>query len=164
MFINRLVMNALVWAVLSGGAADSWLVGGPAVLMASWLSCHMLPPLRWSARGVLRFWGFFLLESWRGGVDVARRTFHRDLPLDPGIVRHRHRVSPPAARVSVANTVSLLPGTLSADLDDEWLHVHALDAGQEVRESLEYAEWRVAALFGLELERPEVDRGLGGTS
>ena len=108
----------------------------------------------------MRFWLFFLVESWRGGLDVARRAFHRRLPLDPGIVKHRNRTPVPVARVSLANMISLLPGTLAADLDERYLYVHALDAGKEVRESLELAEMRVADLFSLELREPEIDRGL----
>lgn len=159
-FFSRLALCSAVWWVLSGGAAESWLIGVPAVLGAAWLSTSMLPPLRWSLDGALRFWAFFLVESWRGGVDVARRVFYWRLPLDPGIVEHRSRLSLPAARVSVANTTSLLPGTLAADLDERNLYVHALDAGKEIRESLERSERRVADLFSLELEAPEVDRGL----
>lgn len=157
-FLSRLIIAATLWWVLSGGAPDSWIVGVPAVLAAATLSACMLPPLRWSLRGAVRFWAFFLVESWRGGLDVAMRAFHWRLPLNPGIVEHRSRVSLPVARVSVANTISLLPGTLAVDLDEHFLYAHALDAGEEVRESLELSERRVADLFALPLEAPEVDR------
>jgi multicomponent Na+:H+ antiporter subunit E len=159
-FLNRLLLCSAVWWMLSGGAAESWLVGAPAVVAAALLSSCMLPPLRWSMRGAVRFWSYFLVASLRGGIDVAARALHWRLPLDPGIVEHLSRVSLPAARVSVANTVSLLPGTLAADMDRKHLFVHALDAGTEIRESLELTEQRVAHLFSLELEVPEVDRGL----
>jgi multicomponent Na+:H+ antiporter subunit E len=158
-FLSRLVWSVLVWWVLTGGVADSWLVGAPAVLAAALLSSCMLPRLHVSALGALRFCGFFLAESLRGGFDVATRALHWRLPLDPGVVRHRSRTSLPAARVAVANTASLLPGTLVVDQDEADLYVHALDAGPEVRESLAASEQRVADLFSLPLESSELDRG-----
>ena len=150
-FLSRLSWSALVWWVLSAGAAESWLVGVPAVLGAALLSSCMLPPLRVSFRGAVRFTGFFLLASLRGGLDVARRALHWRLPLDPGFLEHRGRALPPVARVFVANTSSLLPGTLTADVDDRRLYVHALDTGSTARATLERAERHIADLFSLDL-------------
>src|SRR5690606_25610278 len=98
-------------------------------------------------------------DSLLGGLDVARRAVHRRMPLDPGIVRHRNRTTGRLSRAAVSNTACLLPGTLVVDLDEHDTWVHALDAGGEVRESLELSECRVADLLGLALEGPEVDRG-----
>lgn len=158
-FFSRLVHCVVLWLVLAAGEPESWVVGVPAVLAAAVLSACTLPSLRWSPAGTLRFWRFFLMESLRGGWDVARRAFHWRLPLSPGVVEHRSRTSVPLVRVSVANTLSLLPGTLTADLDDRNLYVHALDAGEEVAQSLVEAEEQVADLFGVVLEIPEQDRG-----
>jgi multicomponent Na+:H+ antiporter subunit E len=52
----------------------------------------------------------------------------------------------------MADTVTLLPGTLSANLEDHVLVVHVLNAGAPNREVLEDLEQRVADLFGLENE------------
>lgn len=51
----------------------------------------------------------------------------------------------------MANTVSLLPGTLSAELDEEHLHVHILDHTGAFSSELMVIEARVARLFGLNL-------------
>lgn len=147
-FLLRVLVGAAVWWVLSGGAAESWMVGGPAVLIAALLSSAMLPPLRMSAAGLPAYLTFFVRESLLGGVDVARRAFHWRLPLDPGIVRHRLRLTRPLARVSLVNTSSLLPGTLIVDLDDAWTYVHALDRSRRIDEGITQCEHRVARLFG----------------
>lgn len=157
-FLSRTAIMAALWWVLTEGAAGSWVVGAPVAVLCGALSACMLPPLRWSFTGACRFWPFFLWNSLRGALDVAWRTFHRRLPLDPGIVEHRSRSSLILAEVSVANTVSLLPGTLTVDVDQRNLYVHALDKGREVRESLERSERIVAALFGTSLTAAEIDR------
>ncbi|MFW6092868.1 MAG: Na+/H+ antiporter subunit E [Pseudomonadota bacterium] len=155
-FVSRLVLAALVWWVLSGGPAASWIVGAPVTTIAALLSSFMLPALHWSWRGALRFWAFFLWESLRGGVDVAWRAVHRRLPLNPGTLEHPARMTLPLARVAVANTLCLLPGTLVTDLGGRWVLIHALDRGSEVRESVVRTERRVADLFALELPPAEV--------
>lgn len=158
-FASRLLIFALLWWILTEGAGSSWLVGVPAIAAAGISSTLLMPPLHVSFIGAARFALFFVWESLRGGVDVARRVLHRRMPLAPGLVEHRLRTQLLDAHVSLANTVSLLPGTLAADLDDRVLQVHALDAGSEVRESLERSEQQIAALFQVPLIAPECDRG-----
>jgi len=51
----------------------------------------------------------------------------------------------------MANTVSLLPGTLSVELDGEILRVHALDKTGAIDEQLNMLENRLADIFGFEL-------------
>jgi len=53
------------------------------------------------------------------------------------------------ARIFFSNTVSLLPGTLSADLEEDRLTVHILDERLSLLESLQLLESLVAGLFGL---------------
>lgn len=158
-FPSRLLVFALLWWILTDGASTSWLVGVPAVVLAGISSTLLMPPLRVSFIGAVKFALFFGWESLRGGIDVARRALHRRLPLAPGMVDHQLRTPRIDAHVSLANTVSLLPGTLAADLDDRVLHVHALDAGTEVRDSLERSEQQIATLFQVALIAPERDRG-----
>ncbi len=158
LFLNRLLLCALVWWVLSGGAAGSWAVGAPVAVIAAVLSSIMLPPFRWSLRGAIRFWPFFLWASLKGGVDVAARAMHRRLPLNPGVVEHRTRLAKPLAQVSMVNLMSLVPGTLAADLEDGYISIHALDSRGPVRQNVAISEGRIAALFALEqgvFESPE---------
>jgi hypothetical protein len=44
--------------------------------------------------------------------------------------------------------MSLLPGTLSADLTDDRLRMHVLDASLPIEHELRAAEASIAALFG----------------
>lgn len=100
--------------------------------------------------GLIRFLPYFVWNSLRGGVDVAVRVLHPQLPIEPALVRYELRLRDSAARVLMADTVTLLPGTLSADLDDHVLVVHVLNAGAPFDEVLEVLEQRVADLFGLD--------------
>ena len=57
------------------------------------------------------------------------------------------------ARVFFANIVSLLPGTLSADIRGDTLIVHVLDKNLPMFEQLRRLELAVARLFGCALGR-----------
>ncbi|MGB5443421.1 MAG: hypothetical protein WBN57_12505, partial [Gammaproteobacteria bacterium] len=72
----RTAILAGLWWLIVQGRADSWLIGLPAVALASfasvWLGNQALPRL--TLTRLPGFLGLFLRESVRGGVDVARRT------------------------------------------------------------------------------------------
>ena len=143
---------AVLWWILSGGAMESWLIGMPMVLVAAWLSLRLWAEAPLSPRGLARFLPWFAYQSLAGATDVALRALRPRMPLHPGLVRHRLRLPQGACRVSIANVISMLPGTLSADLDGEELVIHALDTRQDLHAMVVDLEPRIAAVFGLELE------------
>ena len=143
---GRLLLFAVLWGILTGGRTDALPVGALAVPLTTLASIRLLPPSPWSLRGWLRFLPYFLVESLRGGVDVAARAFHPRLPLAPALLDYPLRLPPGPARVVMADAVSLLPGTLSAELDGAVLRVHVLDHRRRPREQLAALEARIAAL------------------
>lgn len=147
----RVVLFSLIWWILTDGAMDSWPVGVPVVLLATFVSVILMPPLSWSLRGIFRFIPYFLWYSIRGGADVAGRAIHPQLPISPRLFDYRFRLPPGLPRIFMANSVSLLPGTLSVELDEEILRVHVLDETRVIVEELNMLEIRLADIFALEL-------------
>jgi multicomponent Na+:H+ antiporter subunit E len=145
----RLALLAALWWGLAGEDARSWLVGVPMVLAATFVSGVLTPAVawRWSWIGTVRFAGFFLRHSLIGGVDVAWRALHPRLPIQPGFVTIRLRLATAAARVCLANVISLLPGTLAANLAGEILVVHTVDARAPVTRNIQEVEVLIAAMF-----------------
>ena len=151
-WVRRVVLFAVLWWILSDGAVDSWVIGLPIVLVGAWLSTTLWaePPL--SLAGLARFLPWFAYQSLAGATDVALRALQPRMPLHPGVVRHRLSVPPGACRVTLTNVISMLPGTLSADLDGDELVIHALDARKDLHAMVVDLEPRIAAVFGLDLE------------
>src|SRR3972149_6345104 len=54
------------------------------------------------------------------------------------------------ARTLLVNTMSLLPGTLSAGIEGNRLRLHVLDTQLPVEQELGEVETRIAAMFGVE--------------
>jgi len=160
-FTLRAVLAALTWYALTDGATswDAWVIGVPAVLFAAALGTALLPPFDWSWRGAFKFVAFFLRESWSGGVDVARRAFDPRMPLAPGLFEHPLAVPSDLTRVAVANTSSLLPGSLVVDVDSTRLLIHALDVeSPSTRRTVAATEAAVAEMFAVgPLQRPHGD-------
>lgn len=150
--LTRTLLAGLVWWALTDGAGgwDAWAVGVPAVAAAAALSMKLLAPIRWSWPAALRFAGYFLWESGRGGVDVAWRAFSPRMPLAPGLIRHELNVSPDLARAAVVNASSLLPGSLTVDLERGVLTIHTLDVRRPSSALIVAStERRIAAMFRL---------------
>lgn len=143
-----------LWWLIVQGRADAWLIGLPAVALASWASIRLggneLPGL--SLGGLVVFILLFLRESVRGGIDVARRTLGPGLRVEPGFRRYRLHISHPAARVLLINCIGLLPGTLAADLDSDHAELHLLDTSVNPDPQLLQLEQAVARLFNVPLE------------
>ena len=143
----------LLWWVLTGGEKDSWTIGLPTVTVATLLSLASSDSsqVRWSPLGVASFIPFFLWYSLRGGLDVAFQALRPRLSLDPALVYHPLRLPDGPARIFLANTVNLLPGTLSAEVQGGQLTIHMLDASLPAIRDLHLMEERTAALYGLSL-------------
>jgi len=147
-------MLAVLWWALTGGRPGAWWFFVPVLLAASLLPRWLpQPESEWRLKilGLLGFVPFFLHNSIKGGWDVARRALLPGPRLEPGLYHHHLRLPSETARIFLSHVVSLLPGTLSAELDDSRLTVHAL-AGTEadVVRDLVNLEQRVERLFGLE--------------
>lgn len=142
---------SLIWWILTDGAASSWWIGVPAVLLALAASVALLPSTSFVWYEFLRFVPLFLMRSLLSGADVAWRAFHPAMPIAPDLVEYRLRLPPGLPQVFMANTVSLLPGTLSVTLDRSSLKVHVLDSRSSFSTELEVLEQRVALMFGTSL-------------
>lgn len=150
--LGFLPLVALVglWWLLTDGKMSSWLVGIPVVSAAAWASHRLLGGrlvgLSWL--GLARYVAFFVWESVRGGIDVARRVIAPQMRISPGFASHRIRLRHASARLLFANSVSLMPGTLAADLHDDCLEIHALDIGTDFSHELRRVEAVVGRVFG----------------
>jgi multicomponent Na+:H+ antiporter subunit E len=155
--LRRALTLAVVWWAVSEGETYGWWYGAMVVGLATVVSLRLRPPkagglppreLVGRAGALLTLTGWFVARSLVGGVDVARRALSRSLPLQPGMVRHELGIPSGQARTVVVGLLSLMPGTLSAELDGDILHVHALDVTADVDGQVAELEERVGRVSG----------------
>lgn len=130
----------------------SWYVGVPTIALATLASVAILAPASWSIVGVICFIPFFLLHSVRGGADVAWRAFHPQLPINPDTFDYPLSLPPGRPLIFLVTVINLLPGTLSAAVKADTLHVHVLTRGESVLAELMAVERHVARIFGVSLQ------------
>jgi len=143
--VTRFAVFAGLWWIVTAGAAGSWLIGVPAVGAATFLSWRLRDArcLSVSIQGLTAFAGFFLLESVRGGLDVARRALARPVDVQPGYIIHRTELPPGLPRLFLSGSISLLPGTLTADMRGDELVVHSLATDPDPLAGIAACEHRI---------------------
>ena len=143
-----LTAYSFVWFVLTGSDLTSWIIGIPAVLLAAAVSLFLAPRTLLVVNPVeaLLFIPYFLFLSILSGIDVLRRTFSTGPRINPGILSYRTRLQG-SSRILLVNVISLLPGTLSADLKGSEVSIHVLDTTIPVQENIETLENHIARIF-----------------
>lgn len=144
----------LFWLVVSGsldpvdlilGAVLAVLLGHWAV-RALWTGRAPFPSARQLGR--LAVYLVTLLRTVvAAALHVARLVLDRRLPVEPLTLTYRTGLRGELARVALANSLTLTPGTLTLDVDGDVLHVHCLAPGFAEHVVDGRAEQRVARVF-----------------
>lgn len=154
----RFLFFSLIWFILTGSEVYSWILGLPAVALAVYISITLSYSSYCSISllGALGFIPFFLRQSSHSGIDVMRRSLSFHIVINPGLVSYSTFLPEGAPRTFFVNTISLLPGTLSADLQEDTVVVHTIDKDLAIWANIQNLEFRIALLFGVSLSREEI--------
>ena len=121
----------LFWVMLNGTlAVDSFIIGIVVSLGITLLFCSGLSfftefratPQAFIA-GIL-YYIYFFKELIKANFRLAAIVLSPSLPIKPGIVKVRTRLKSRMGRLMLANSITLTPGTLTIELEGEWLYVH----------------------------------------
>jgi multicomponent Na+:H+ antiporter subunit E len=160
--LKPLLFFAALWWLLTEGDVYSWVIGIIVVPFAAWLNMILFKDIGFRKNRpphsvsqiqriyVLRlfyFLPFFLLKSILGGWQTAKLAIRPSMPINPGFFRYNLRLQGSSARLFFMHLVSLLPGTVSAKLQDNQLLIHALDMTSQNNNDITQCEQQVAKLF-----------------
>ncbi len=121
----------LFWLLLSGAltietVAVGVLIAGLVALALSadlsYLSGYRFTPA--SLTATVLYVGYFLIQLVKSNIAMATLVLTPALPVKPAIVRVRTGLKNPIARLLLANSITLTPGTLSVEMKGEWLYIH----------------------------------------
>lgn len=148
----RFLLLYLIWWILTEGDLTGTGFGIVVTAIVALLSVRLFPPsgYRLNPAGILAFSGYFLMQSIVAGIDVARRLISPRLPIQPGALTVTTLLPPGSPRWLLANTLSLMPGTLSVRIDSDQLEVHCLDTAQSIEQEIRRTERYLARLFSVE--------------
>jgi multicomponent Na+:H+ antiporter subunit E len=153
-YLPRVVLFALVWAALKGAFTGLNLLAGAVFGLAVLLLVRPLyedagseEATTGNATGPFKrlFWMgelllCFIYELVKSSIEVAQTVLRPDMKLNPGIVSLPLDCTTGLEITTLANLISLTPGTLSLEVspDEEKLYVHAMFVGSEEASTREY--------------------------
>jgi multicomponent Na+:H+ antiporter subunit E len=135
------ILLAVFWLLLSGHFTVLLMSFGlVSVALVAWFLRRMDvadgEPATLHLSG--RFVGYLIWLFWsvvKSNIDVARRIWHPDLPIELTWSRLDTKVSTPLEKTLYANSITLTPGTLTTDVRDDhfWIHALSKEAIEELR-------------------------------
>lgn len=75
----------------------------------------------------IKYIPLFIIEMIKANLDVAHRVINPKLPINPGIVKVKTNLKSDYAKLFLANSITLTPGTLTMDLIGDDLYIHWID-------------------------------------
>lgn len=98
---------------------------------------------------VLLYWVWLGREIIKSNIDVSRRIMDPRMPISPNIFTIRAAQKTDLGRATYANSITLVPGTVTMDVDGDVFTVHALT--REATEDLKHGEMnrRVCSVEGI---------------
>jgi multicomponent Na+:H+ antiporter subunit E len=107
---------------------------GVAMLTAAFFGQHfpvkpsrLLNPVRWF--WLLAYIPVFAYMCLKSNIDVALRVLSPGLQIRPGIVKIRTSLKSDVARVFLANSITLTPGTMTVEIKEDVLYIHWIEVG-----------------------------------
>lgn len=161
----RAAVLGLLWVFLAGWDADYALYGVVSVAAATALSLALMPPRnqpdpgRWPQRVWFSLWLalWFLWQSARGGVDVARRAVTPTPDIEPSVVVAAVRLPRGHALQLAMLLMNLMPGSMvqrgpqpaeQGEQADEVVEIHTLSAALNPAEQWRQLQLRAGRALG----------------
>jgi len=131
-------ITLVLWLALSSKLNLPELIsGGVVCLIVSFFGAGIysklgLPPV--SIKRILFLLVYIIVLFWeviKANFDVAYRVVHPKMPIKPGIVVIKTHLKSDIAKMILANSITLTPGTFTLDVIDDELLIHWINVKSE---------------------------------
>ena len=124
-----------LWIVFNGKLTPETALTGLAISTAAfWFARKYMGYASDTGRKIVRFflWGLryaavLIWETVKSNLYVSKIVYSRNITIQPRIVFFKTNLKSVVARVVLANSITLTPGTLTVVLNDDLFCVHCLD-------------------------------------
>ncbi|MBN2526990.1 MAG: Na+/H+ antiporter subunit E [Deltaproteobacteria bacterium] len=132
------------------GGVVALLLGGIFGAKSSWRDLKLTPR---SILAVAIWVVVLMIEIVRSTIDVMLRVIAPRVRINPAIVEVKTRLKTKTGRLALASSITLTPGTLTADIQDDRLYIHWIDAQSTdvdaaTREIVRKFEKHLEVIFG----------------
>ena len=133
----RFVLTALImfafWIFLSGKFSFILLLSGViSSLLVSYMSNDLLignGDIKLGFIRTIRFIRFLPWLLWQivlANIDLALRTLHPKMPINPMLINFKNNLKTDLGMVILANSITLTPGTVTIDVNKNEFLVHVI--------------------------------------
>lgn len=129
------------WILLSGHFEPFLLIlGGLSCAAVVWVASRMdvidreSHPIHLSKK-ILQYWLWLLWEIVKANLTVVKLIWHPRLSITPTVIGVKMSQATEVGKVIYANSITLTPGTVSLNVGDDEIEVHALtpELAEELR-------------------------------
>jgi multicomponent Na+:H+ antiporter subunit E len=123
------VVCVAFWLVLSGHYTLLYVgLGIVSAALVTWLNRRdeIVSDVVRALPRLVTYLPWLLVQIVRSNLQVARLVLDPRLPIDPVVVRVRTGMRQDLAVATLANSITLTPGTVTVDIDGDELVIHAL--------------------------------------
>jgi multicomponent Na+:H+ antiporter subunit E len=137
-FLYLFILLIIIWLALV--SSFHWQEITVGILISLILSFFLsrtylrlgLPPLSIKRIAFLFIYiGVLFREIIKANIDVAYRVIHPKMPIKPGIVVIKTKLKQDIAKMILANSITLTPGTFTLDITDDTLLIHWINVKSE---------------------------------
>jgi len=137
-FLYLFVLAALIWLALTSSFNLQEVITGISIsfilslLLSSRYLELKLPPVSFKRIAFSIIYIIILFkEIIVANFDVAYRVVHPKMPIKPGIVIIKTELKSNIAKMILANSITLTPGTFTLDINDDTLLIHWINVRTE---------------------------------
>lgn len=121
-YVDELILGSVISAVLTG-----------ILVKTVDYSIDGLFPIK-LVKYIVLYIPVFIYQLILANLDVARRVLSPKIPLNPGIVKVPTNIKSDLGKLTLANSITLTPGTLSLDVTEDAVLVHTVEVKGDTEE------------------------------
>ncbi len=128
--ISTFIVLWIVWILLAGFSVTEVILGGAVALVLAFILAKFVN----YAFSISAIWGLilfiiiyipvFIFKLILANLDMAYRVLSPRIPINPGFVKVKTDLMNDFGKLVLANSITLTPGTLSLDVEDDHVLVH----------------------------------------
>jgi multicomponent Na+:H+ antiporter subunit E len=130
-YITLFILSFIFWLLLTFDFTVSNLIVGAvaSIICALFFGKFFITNVYKLLQPKRYFWFIvylfiFIWECIKANLDVAYRVLHPAMPIRPGIVKVKTTLKSDMAKMLLANSITMTPGTISVDIIDDYLYIH----------------------------------------
>ncbi len=156
-FLYLFILLTLVWMALTSTLHWQELTAGVLIsfilslfLSKSYVGLGLPTPTVKTLSFLLIYIASLFKEIIKANIDVAYRVVHPKMPIRPGIVVVKTELKQDLAKLMLANSITLTPGTFTLDIAGDKLLIHWINVSTQDEEKATQA---IALKFEKHLKR-----------